>query len=122
MPVEPTTAATTAQRVVYIAGLGRSGSTLLERLLGELPGVCAVGEVVHMWRRSIVDDERCGCGEPFARCGFWRGVGEAAFGGWAAVAVCRVAQLGAAGDRHSFAPRRAAAGRGAVLLAPRRPE
>jgi len=104
MPVEPTTAATTAQRVVYIAGLGRSGSTLLERLLGELPGVCAVGEVVHMWRRSIVDDERCGCGEPFAGCGFWRGVGEAAFGGWAAVDVGRVAQLRAAVDRNRFAP------------------
>ncbi len=102
--MQPNTAATPSQRIVYIAGLGRSGSTLLERLLGELPDVCAVGEVVHMWRRSIVDDERCGCGEPFAGCEFWRRVGEVAFGGWAAVSVDRVAQLRAAVDRNRFVP------------------
>jgi len=47
-----------AVRVVYLGGLGRSGSTLLERLLGELPGVCPAGEVVHrriplLARRSL---------------------------------------------------------------------
>src|SRR5713101_2080953 len=54
-------------RILYLGGLGRSGSTLIERLLGELPGVCAVGEVVHMWRRGVVEGERCGCGEPARR-------------------------------------------------------
>src|SRR5215471_1503195 len=69
-------------RVVYLGGLGRSGSTLVERLLGELPGVCAVGEVVHLWERGVVEGERCGCGLAFADCGFWAKVGQAAFGGW----------------------------------------
>ena len=32
-------------RVIYLGGLGRSGTTLLERLLGEIPGVCASGEL-----------------------------------------------------------------------------
>ena len=27
-------------KVLYIAGVGRSGSTLLERMLGAVPGVC----------------------------------------------------------------------------------
>ena len=69
-------------RVVYLAGLGRSGSTLLERLLGEMPGACPAGEVVHMWLRSVRDDERCGCGQAFSACPFWQQVGRAAFGGW----------------------------------------
>lgn len=69
-------------RVVYLGGLGRSGSTIIERLLGELPGVSAVGEVIHLWRRGVSDGERCGCGDPFGKCTFWQDVGKAGFGGW----------------------------------------
>ena len=45
-------------RLIYLGGLGRSGSTLVERLLAGLPGVCSVGEVVHMWQRGLVQDGR----------------------------------------------------------------
>ncbi len=69
-------------RILYLGGLGRSGTTIIERLLGELPGVCPVGEVVHLWLRGVTDGERCGCGEPFPLCPFWRQVGKLAFGGW----------------------------------------
>lgn len=68
--------------VLYLGGLGRSGSTLLERMLGELPGVTALGEVVHLWERALRDDERCGCGLAFSTCAFWGEVGLRAFGGW----------------------------------------
>jgi Sulfotransferase family len=91
-------------RVIYLGGLGRSGSTLVERLLAGLPGVCSVGEIVHMWQRGVVQDERCGCGEPFSGCAFWRGVGDAAFGGWARVDTERVAALRAAVDRTRHIP------------------
>jgi hypothetical protein len=91
-------------RVIYLAGFGRSGSTLLERLLGELPGVCTAGEVVHMWQRGIREGERCGCGEPFPACPFWQRVGTAAFGGWDKVNVDRVARLRASVDRSRFVP------------------
>jgi hypothetical protein len=97
-------------RVIYLGGLGRSGSTLLERLLGEMPGVCSVGEVVHLWQRGIVDNERCGCGEQFADCPFWGRVGQVAFGGWDSIDVSRVAQLNAAVDRTRHIPRLAAPG------------
>jgi hypothetical protein len=90
--------------VLYLGGLGRSGTTLLERLLGAAPGVCAAGELVHLWQRGIVANERCGCGEPFADCPFWRQAGQAAFGGWAAVDTRRVARLAAAVDRSRFIP------------------
>jgi len=71
--------------VLVLGGLGRSGSTLLERALGETPGVAALGEVLHLWERGLVEDQRCGCGEPFSSCPFWRGVGARAFGGWGEV-------------------------------------
>jgi hypothetical protein len=69
-------------RVLFLSGLGRSGTTILERVLGELPGVCSAGELVHLWQRGVLDDELCGCGEPFSRCAFWTEVGRRAFGGW----------------------------------------
>jgi hypothetical protein len=91
-------------RVVYLGGLGRSGSTLAERLLGELPDVCPAGEVVHMWERGIVSGERCGCGEPFPDCPFWQKVGATAFGGWDNVDAARVRALRRTVDRNRFIP------------------
>lgn len=69
-------------RVIYIGGIGRSGSTLLERMLGGLPGVCALGEVANLWHRRLRGDERCGCGTLLPECQFWEAVGDRAFGGW----------------------------------------
>lgn len=91
-------------RVVYLGGLGRSGSTLLERLLAELPGVCAAGEVVHMWQRGVARNERCGCGQPFGGCAFWTQVGLQAFGGWEKVNLERVTHLRESVDRTRFIP------------------
>ena len=68
--------------VVYIAGSGRSGSTLLERALGEIPGFVNVGELIDLYRRVAEHGERCGCGQEFARCPFWSRVGDRAVGGW----------------------------------------
>ena len=68
--------------VLYLAGLGRSGSTLLERTLARLDDMVAVGEVVHLWDRGVLRDERCGCGQHFHDCDFWTEVGDRAYGGW----------------------------------------
>jgi hypothetical protein len=92
-------------RVIYIGGLGRSGTTLLERILGELPGVHPLGEVVHLWQRDVRDDERCACRRPFSRCDFWQAVGRRAFGGWDRVDVDRVLALRAAVERTRHIPR-----------------
>lgn len=69
-------------RVLYVAGMGRSGSTLIERAIAQIPGATGVGEVVFLWERGLRRDERCGCGERFSACSFWQRVGKAAFGGW----------------------------------------
>lgn len=84
--------------------MGRSGSTLIERLLGELPGFCSVGEVVHLWRRGLLENERCGCGATFADCGFWVEVGKRAFGGWDRLDLPRVLSLKDSVDRTRFLP------------------
>jgi hypothetical protein len=68
--------------VVYVAGSGRSGSTLLERTLGEMPDFVNVGELIDLFRRVAPRNERCGCGRPFTDCPFWTQVGASAFGGW----------------------------------------
>jgi hypothetical protein len=96
-------------RVLFLGGLGRSGTTLVERLLGELPGVRALGEVVHLWQRDIRDDERCGCGAKFSACTFWKRVGAAAFGGWDRVDVDRIHMLRDAVERTRHIPRLASA-------------
>jgi len=91
--------------VLFLGGLGRSGSTLLERMLGELPGVAALGEVVHLWERALRDDERCGCGRAFSACPFWDAVGRRAFGGWDRLDVADVLALKARVDRTRDVPR-----------------
>ncbi|WP_283135404.1 sulfotransferase [Rhizohabitans arisaemae] len=79
-----------AGRVVFLGGLGRSGTTLLERLLAQLPGVVALGEVVHLWERGLRRNEPCGCGVAFLDCQFWRNVGDRAFGGWDRLDVAEI--------------------------------
>ncbi len=69
-------------KLIYLAGMSRSGTTLAERLLGELPQVTAIGETIHLWRRGLILNEHCGCGKPFYDCYFWKLVGELAYGGW----------------------------------------
>lgn len=101
--------------IVYLGGLGRSGSTLLERLIAELPGVAGAGELVHLWQRAVLDDERCGCSRTFSRCPFWRRVGDAAFGGWSGNDARRVLALREHVDRTRHIPRLALGGVGDTL-------
>lgn len=96
--------------VVYIAGSGRSGSTLLERLLGTVPGLVNVGEVNDVFRRVAAYDELCGCELPFSACPFWAAVGERAFGGWDPELVSEALGLQRRVARQRFLPQ---------LLAPR---
>jgi hypothetical protein len=66
-------------KVVYIAGSGRSGSTIVDNILGQLEGWVSVGEVRFLWERGIEQDRTCGCGEAFSACPFWQAVLARAF-------------------------------------------
>lgn len=63
----------TPRRILYVAGYGRSGSTLLDMMLDAHPGMVGVGEVTNLfqvWRTA----GGCTCGAPIRECQFWRGV------------------------------------------------
>jgi hypothetical protein len=60
--------------LLYIGGIGRSGSTLLELLLAQCSGVCAVGELHALWERSLDGGALCGCGQRLNACPLWRAV------------------------------------------------
>jgi hypothetical protein len=71
-------------KVVYIAGWGRSGSTLLARLLGEIDGFVAVGEL-NLISRPNWARWQCACGSVTSSCEFWTRVLATAYGdGWPA--------------------------------------
>jgi Sulfotransferase family len=67
-------------RIIYIGGFGRSGSTLLARLLGEAGNAVPVGELFDVWRQCFIRNRRCGCGRPFDQCEFWLSVAHRGFG------------------------------------------
>ncbi len=66
-------------KVLFITGSGRSGSTLLERMLGQIDAFVSVGEIRHFWRQDY-KAELCGCGRLFRECPFWTAVFTEAFG------------------------------------------
>jgi hypothetical protein len=61
--------------VVFVAGYGRSGSTILEMALGLAHGVRGVGEVTHLFR-ELRAGRRCTCGEPLGACEAWASLGR----------------------------------------------
>lgn len=88
--------------IVYLGGFGRSGSTLVERMLGAATSWVNIGELVDLARSVAPADELCGCGQPFSACPFWTAVGRSAFGGWSPEVLDRLAagQRAAARQRH----------------------
>jgi hypothetical protein len=90
--------------VVYLGGFGRSGSTLVERVLGAADGWVNVGELVDLARSVAPGDERCGCGQPFSACPLWSEVGRLAFGGWTPDVLERLRGLHRAAARQRHLP------------------
>ena len=80
-------------KVLYIAGSGRSGSTILDNILGEVPGFFSAGELYYVWERSMLENRSCGCGVPFNECPLWQKVFEDAFGRMGEVDAARLASL-----------------------------
>ncbi|NUR75801.1 MAG: sulfotransferase [Thermoleophilia bacterium] len=68
-------------KVLYIAGWGRSGSTILDNVLGQVEGFFSAGELLFLWRRGLLEGRLCGCGEPVRACDVWTRVLDRAFPG-----------------------------------------
>lgn len=79
--------------ILFIAGPGRSGSTLLDLLLGQIDGFCSTGELRFIWNRGFAQNQLCGCGQPFRECEFWVKVVKQAFGRFESVDHGRLEEL-----------------------------
>ena len=79
--------------IAYVGGWGRSGSTLLTRMLAEVDDFVGVGELRDVFLRGIVQDRVCGCGSRFSECEFWQSVGQDAYGGWDKLSVPDIEEL-----------------------------
>jgi hypothetical protein len=91
--------ATDPVSVLYIAGAGRSGSTLLELLLARRRNLVPVGELRFIWQRGVVEDHLCSCGRPFSECPFWTEVLARAYGDAAGGVAAEMLDLDARIDR-----------------------
>lgn len=67
-------------QVLYIAGTGRSGSTLIANVLGSVDGVFSAGELRFAWERGLADGALCGCRRRVVDCPIWSEVFGRAFG------------------------------------------
>lgn len=67
--------------MLYVAGWGRSGSTILDNVLNQIDGFFSVGEIVYLWERNLIEDDLCGCGAKFSKCDVWRSILDEAYGG-----------------------------------------
>lgn len=57
-------------KILYVASVPHSGSTILANALGELDGFFAAGELLFL-PHVVRAGRTCGCGEPFDRCPVW---------------------------------------------------
>jgi hypothetical protein len=80
-------------KVLFISGAGRSGSTLLDMLLGQVSGFYSTGELRFIWSRGFGQNQLCGCGNPFSQCEFWTQVVKEAFGGFENINHARMEEL-----------------------------
>jgi hypothetical protein len=102
-------------KVLYIAGSGRSGSTLLDNILGQVDGFFSAGEIHYLWERGLIENRLCGCGRRFRDCPLWQSVLKRAFGGTDAVDAAEIVRLQTGGTRFRHVPLMLLAQRRGVL-------
>jgi hypothetical protein len=90
--------------VLFIGGHGRSGSTLLSRLLGQHPSAVSVGELTFIANRGWQSNHLCSCGTSFRKCDFWSAVVEQAAGPSPDQWFARLAYLKETVDRIRYIP------------------
>jgi hypothetical protein len=94
-----------ATPVLFIACAGRSGSTLLDRIIGMHNGFFSAGELRFIWERAFGANQLCGCGVPFDQCTFWGQVSRGVFGvGAAEVDATAAIRLRRSLDEIRYAP------------------
>ena len=90
--------------VLFVGGYSRSGSTLLARTLGQLPGAFFAGEIEFVWEKYFQENQPCSCGLPFRECDFWSSVVETAYGGFEQVDLEQIRHLKRSVERIRYIP------------------
>lgn len=64
------------RKLIYIYGLGYSGSTLLDWFLGTHPQMIGLGELYGLLEERTVNPDKatCACGKTMSHCSFWKHV------------------------------------------------
>lgn len=91
-------------RLLFIAGFGRNGGTLVDRILGAHPGSASLGEFRFVWLKGLIRNELCSCGVSFRSCPFWTEVFDKAFGGFNTLNPTEVVALYRSVDRSRYVP------------------
>jgi hypothetical protein len=86
-------------KVLYIAGYGRSGSTVLATVLSNHPQMVHVGEVSYFYEDWANPSRTCSCKKRYTDCEFWEGAVVA--GAFEAALQRRIRAI----ERVSFLPR-----------------
>jgi hypothetical protein len=96
--------------VLYLAGWGRSGTTVLDNVLGQTTGMFSAGELHEIWQHGLAEHRLCGCNTPLTRCDVWKRVFDESYGGFDRVDVGKMSELSSrVRTRASCAPADAAA-------------
>lgn len=99
-------------KLIYIAGFGRNGGTLLDRILGQTQDFFSLGEFKFVWQKGILNNELCNCGKPFRECTFWSEVFQRGFAGFDADAAQKMVDIATRVDQTRFVP---------LLMLPKKP-
>jgi hypothetical protein len=91
-------------KVLYVAGFGRSGSTILANTLGQVEGFFSGGELNFIWKHALIENRLCGCGKPSGECEFWGPVFDGEFGGQSDALAREMMRLQHAGARTRHIP------------------
>jgi hypothetical protein len=91
-------------KVLYLTGFGRSGSTILGNILGQIDGFFHIGEVYSLWYDIPIGEMPCGCGIPLRRCTVWKKILHNAFGGIEQIDAHEMLRLHASGTRPRHIP------------------
>ncbi len=90
--------------VLYVGGWGRSGSTILGQILGQVDGFFFVGELPEIWKVGVLENRYCACGKRFRECALWRAVFDRAFGGMDEVDAAMMVHYRNRGTRNRHIP------------------
>ena len=60
------------RKIIYIAGYSRSGSTILDILLGSQTNIFGTGELFYLFEDWLTGTRTCTCGAVYKDCSFWK--------------------------------------------------